>query len=100
MGTWQFVCIHLNNSVVINQSHHVAFSRLDGLPFHSDYFDFVRIAGIGLGVPEDEVSGELDCPKIHGSHVIAVAVCFGGILQYKMNGICFVTLSSRKLCAS
>ncbi|KAJ7274314.1 S-adenosyl-L-methionine-dependent methyltransferase [Mycena haematopus] len=27
---------------------------LDGLPFHSDYFDFVHISGIGLGVPEDE----------------------------------------------
>ncbi|KAF8896458.1 hypothetical protein BD779DRAFT_586901 [Infundibulicybe gibba] len=27
---------------------------LDGLPFPPDTFDFVRIAGIGLGVPEDE----------------------------------------------
>ncbi|KAJ6609229.1 S-adenosyl-L-methionine-dependent methyltransferase [Mycena sp. CBHHK59/15] len=27
---------------------------LDGLPFASDHFDFVHIAGIGLGVPEDE----------------------------------------------
>ncbi|KAJ7227287.1 S-adenosyl-L-methionine-dependent methyltransferase [Mycena pura] len=27
---------------------------LDGLPFPSDYFDFVHISGIGLGVPEDE----------------------------------------------
>ena len=30
--------------------------RLDGLPFPPDYFDFVRIAGLGLAVPEDEVS--------------------------------------------
>ncbi|KAJ7285091.1 S-adenosyl-L-methionine-dependent methyltransferase [Mycena rebaudengoi] len=27
---------------------------LDGLPFPAEYFDFVHIAGIGLGVPEDE----------------------------------------------
>ncbi|KAF8907313.1 hypothetical protein CPB84DRAFT_302751 [Gymnopilus junonius] len=27
---------------------------LDGLPFESDYFDFVRIAGLGLAIPEDE----------------------------------------------
>lgn len=27
---------------------------LDGLPFESDHFDFVRIVNIGLGVPEDE----------------------------------------------
>ncbi|KAL0954511.1 hypothetical protein HGRIS_003478 [Hohenbuehelia grisea] len=27
---------------------------LDGLPFPTDHFDFVRISGIGLGVPEDE----------------------------------------------
>ncbi|KAF9052510.1 hypothetical protein BDZ89DRAFT_1005460 [Hymenopellis radicata] len=27
---------------------------LDGLPFPPDHFDFVRIARIGLGVPEDE----------------------------------------------
>ena len=29
--------------------------RLERLPFDSDTFDFVRISGIGLGVPEDEV---------------------------------------------
>jgi len=29
-------------------------TRLDGLPFPRDHFDFVRVAGIGLGVPEDE----------------------------------------------
>jgi hypothetical protein len=34
----------------------MSFCRLDGLPFESDFFDFVRIVGIGLGVPEDEVS--------------------------------------------
>ncbi|KAF7794797.1 hypothetical protein EIP86_005939 [Pleurotus ostreatoroseus] len=28
--------------------------RLERLPFDSDTFDFVRISGIGLGVPEDE----------------------------------------------
>ncbi|KAG6862489.1 hypothetical protein C0995_000035 [Termitomyces sp. Mi166 len=27
---------------------------LDGLPFHCDRFDFVRMVNIGLGVPEDE----------------------------------------------
>ncbi|KAG6856888.1 hypothetical protein H0H87_012468 [Tephrocybe sp. NHM501043] len=27
---------------------------LDGLPFHSNQFDFVRVVNIGLGVPEDE----------------------------------------------
>ncbi|KAF4571514.1 hypothetical protein EYR36_008853 [Pleurotus pulmonarius] len=27
---------------------------LDGLPFPPSHFDFVRVAGIGLGVPEDE----------------------------------------------
>ncbi|CAK5268403.1 unnamed protein product, partial [Mycena citricolor] len=27
---------------------------LDGLPFASNFFDYVHIAGIGLGVPEDE----------------------------------------------
>ncbi|TFK74102.1 hypothetical protein BDN72DRAFT_833810 [Pluteus cervinus] len=27
---------------------------LDGLPFPAEFFDFVRIVGIGLGVPEDE----------------------------------------------
>lgn len=31
------------------------FPSLDGLPFPPDHFDFVRIARIGLGVPEDEV---------------------------------------------
>lgn len=32
------------------------FASLDGLPFPPASFDFVRIANIGLGVPEDEVS--------------------------------------------
>ncbi|CAA7266949.1 unnamed protein product [Cyclocybe aegerita] len=27
---------------------------LEGLPFPSDHFDFVRVAGLGLAVPEDE----------------------------------------------
>ncbi|KAJ7455356.1 hypothetical protein B0H11DRAFT_2067763 [Mycena galericulata] len=34
---------------------------LDGLPFRSDYFDFVHISGIGLGVPEDESRGIMQC---------------------------------------
>lgn len=28
---------------------------LDGLPFPPNHFDLVRIVGIGMGVPEDEV---------------------------------------------
>jgi hypothetical protein len=52
MGTRQSVgladcCYVLSSSVNI---------RLDGLPFESNHFDFVRVVGIGLGVPEDEVS--------------------------------------------
>lgn len=31
-------------------------SSLDNLPFPSDHFDLVRICGLGLAVPEDEVS--------------------------------------------
>ncbi|PPQ98343.1 hypothetical protein CVT26_013599 [Gymnopilus dilepis] len=43
--------------------HHKSLARriewvhgdfLDGLPFESDYFDFVRIAGLGLAIPEDD----------------------------------------------
>ncbi|KAJ7678912.1 hypothetical protein DFH06DRAFT_1078177 [Mycena polygramma] len=33
---------------------------LDGLPFPSDHFDFVHIANIGLGVPEDEWQAVLE----------------------------------------
>ncbi|KAF7336691.1 Methyltransf-25 domain-containing protein [Mycena venus] len=33
---------------------------LDGLPFPSEYFDFVHISGIGLGVPEDEWQSVLE----------------------------------------
>jgi hypothetical protein len=32
-----------------------SYIRLDRLPFRSSSFDFVRISGIGLAVPEDEV---------------------------------------------
>jgi len=57
--------------------------RLDGLPFPSSQFDFVRIAYIGLGVPEDEVCGTLpsllffftpDLSRV----VYLVAVCIRG----------------------
>ena len=32
----------------------IDITRLDGLPFPSDNFDFVRIVGMGLAIPEDE----------------------------------------------
>jgi hypothetical protein len=31
-------------------------TRLDGLSFSSNYFDLVRISGLGLAIPEDEVN--------------------------------------------
>ncbi|KAJ6531899.1 hypothetical protein B0H19DRAFT_1189137 [Mycena capillaripes] len=37
---------------------------LDGLPFPSDYFDFVHISNIGLGVPEDEVCSFLEVSRV------------------------------------
>ncbi|KAF7374822.1 Methyltransf-25 domain-containing protein [Mycena sanguinolenta] len=39
---------------IANRVQWVHGNFLDGLPFHSDYFDFIHISGIGLGVPEDE----------------------------------------------
>ncbi|KAL1753161.1 hypothetical protein FB107DRAFT_250319 [Schizophyllum commune] len=36
---------------------------LDGLPFPPDYFDFVRIAGLGLAVPEDEEVARVMKPR-------------------------------------
>ncbi|TRM64367.1 hypothetical protein BD626DRAFT_400540 [Schizophyllum amplum] len=36
---------------------------LDGLPFPPDHFDFVRIAGLGLGVPEDEEVARVMKPR-------------------------------------
>jgi hypothetical protein len=58
------------------------YIRLDGLPFESNRFDFVRIVGIGLGVPEDEVSEHLkfelpDCLQTR----LLVAICLGGMLK-------------------
>jgi len=53
-------------------------ARLEGLPFPSAHFDFVRIVNIGLGVPEDEVSPA----RVGGLYIylneILVAICFGG----------------------
>lgn len=39
---------------VVHRIKWVHGNFLDGLPFPPSYFDFVRIANIGLGVPEDE----------------------------------------------
>jgi hypothetical protein len=38
----------------------MGYRSLDGLSFPSNHFDFVRIVGIGLGVPEDEVGQKHD----------------------------------------
>lgn len=32
-----------------------SFISLEGLPFSTNRFDFVRVSGVGLGIPEDEV---------------------------------------------
>ena len=32
----------------------IDIKRLDGLPFPSDHFDFIRIVGMGLAIAEDE----------------------------------------------
>ncbi|KAG6813943.1 hypothetical protein H0H92_005197 [Tricholoma furcatifolium] len=39
---------------IANRVKWVHGNLLDGLPFRSDHFDFVRVVNIGLGVPEDE----------------------------------------------
>jgi hypothetical protein len=52
--------------------------RLDGLPFPAEYFDFVHIAGIGLGVPEDEVCISFRVRDVI-KYDIAVAICVRGI---------------------
>ncbi|KAG6821297.1 hypothetical protein H0H93_000158 [Arthromyces matolae] len=49
MDSWKFVGALYQILVVIDPP-----VRLDGLPFRSSYFDFVRVVNIGLGVPEDE----------------------------------------------
>lgn len=41
---------------------------LEGLPFPSFHFDFVRVVGIGLGVPEDEVSLHFHPTKVDLSY--------------------------------
>lgn len=43
-------------SISFRSSRLTVTLRLEGLPFPPNHFDFVRIVGIGLGVPEDEVS--------------------------------------------
>jgi len=49
------VCVYYRSRQVFSLTLYIP-RRLDGLPFASNYFDFVRMNGMGLGVPEDEVS--------------------------------------------
>lgn len=61
---------------------------LEGLPFPPQVFDYVRIAGIGLGVPEDEVSSSI-IPAVLLTDGRAVAISPGGIY----NGLLFAFYS-------
>ncbi|KAF7316779.1 Methyltransf-25 domain-containing protein [Mycena chlorophos] len=47
---------------------------LDGLPFISDYFDFVHISGISMGVPEDEWQFVLEevCRVLRGNGILEI----------------------------
>ncbi|KAJ6521313.1 hypothetical protein B0H19DRAFT_1204046 [Mycena capillaripes] len=60
---------------------------LDGLPFPSDYFDFVHISNIGLGVPEDEWQSVLE-------EVSRVLKC-NGILEIIEEDLIFPCLPPR-----
>ncbi|KAF7312408.1 Methyltransf-25 domain-containing protein [Mycena indigotica] len=66
LGTARIEWVHGNMS---------AFHALDGLPFPSDYFDFVHIANIGLGVPEDEWQFVLEevCRILQPSGILEVS---------------------------
>jgi hypothetical protein len=50
MGTRQSVRIFHP----ITRQYLLSLNRLDGLPFPPQYFDFVRVSGLGLAIPEDE----------------------------------------------
>ena len=55
METYQSVstCMTSHNSSSPYETH---LRSLEKLPFEDEYFDYVRICNIALGVPEDEVS--------------------------------------------
>lgn len=38
----------------VTHQYLLSLNRLDGLPFPPQYFDFVRVSGLGLAIPEDE----------------------------------------------
>ena len=47
-------CVCVNTRQASLQNLILDIKRLDGLPFPSNHFDFIRIAGMGLAIPEDQ----------------------------------------------
>ena len=77
MDTMQFV---RSSIMILTPSFTDVPISLDGLPFPPDHFDLVRIARIGLGVPEDEVSQfSLSTPRLQPlTRKNSVAICTRG----------------------
>lgn len=79
---------------------HSSSLRLDSLPFPPSHFDFVRVAGIGLGVPEDEVresSHQITYLSDIDNHGALVAVCLGGIYLHSTLALCIPILTGSLL---
>jgi len=49
-------------------------NRLDGLPFPPQYFDFVRVSGLGLAIPQDEWQSvlEVKLPGLSASYTLII----------------------------
>lgn len=58
----------------VTRQYLLSSNSLDGLPFPPQYFDFVRVSGLGLAIPEDEWQTvlEVKLPGFSASYTLTI----------------------------